>query len=133
MLEHDLVDPFWLKIFPITLGGGKRLFADGTIPAAFKVTESRVTSKASLSSITSLQAQSQPEVYKRSRRGGHLTAGPRCVDRLELLAGINDAAAPVVFKVPDYLVERFGGQIADENKPRRSAINSRMESPDYSR
>jgi hypothetical protein len=34
-----------LKIFPITLGGGKRLFADGTIPAAFKVTESTVTSK----------------------------------------------------------------------------------------
>ena len=30
-------------IYPITLGGGKRLFADGTIPAAFKVTESIVT------------------------------------------------------------------------------------------
>jgi hypothetical protein len=26
-------------IYPITLGAGKRLFADGTIPAAFKVTE----------------------------------------------------------------------------------------------
>jgi dihydrofolate reductase len=44
-LNHDLVDAFWLKIFPITLGGGKQLFADGTIPAAFKVTESAVTSK----------------------------------------------------------------------------------------
>jgi hypothetical protein len=31
---------------PVTLGGGKRLFANGTIPAAFKVTESTVTSKA---------------------------------------------------------------------------------------
>jgi hypothetical protein len=41
-----LVDAFWLKIFPVTLGGGKRLFANGTIPAAFKVTESAVTSKA---------------------------------------------------------------------------------------
>jgi len=29
----------------MTLGSGKRLFADGTIPAAFKVTESTVTSK----------------------------------------------------------------------------------------
>ncbi|MFB5763256.1 hypothetical protein [Paenibacillus medicaginis] len=29
-------------ILPITLGSGKRLFADGTIPAAFKVTESKV-------------------------------------------------------------------------------------------
>ena len=45
LMKHDLVDAFSLKIFPITLGGGKRLFADGTIPAAFKVTESTVTSK----------------------------------------------------------------------------------------
>ena len=30
-------------IFPITLGTGKRLFTGGTIPAAFKVTESRIT------------------------------------------------------------------------------------------
>jgi dihydrofolate reductase len=45
LLKHDLVDALWLKIFPITLGSGKRLFADGTIPAAFEVTESTVTSK----------------------------------------------------------------------------------------
>jgi len=45
LLHHDLVDAFWLKIYPITLGAGKQLFADGTIPAAFKVTESTVTSK----------------------------------------------------------------------------------------
>src|SRR5579864_3267669 len=45
LLRHDLVDAFWLKIFPVTLGSGKRLFADGTIPAAFKVTESAVTPK----------------------------------------------------------------------------------------
>jgi dihydrofolate reductase len=43
LIKHDLVDTFWLMIYPITLGGGKRLFADGTIPAAFKVTESKVT------------------------------------------------------------------------------------------
>jgi dihydrofolate reductase len=43
LFKHDLVDAFWLMIYPITLGGGKRLFADGTIPAAFKVTESLVT------------------------------------------------------------------------------------------
>ncbi len=43
LLKHDLVDAFWLKIHPITLGAGKRLFAGGTIPAAFKVTESNVT------------------------------------------------------------------------------------------
>lgn len=43
LIKHDLVDAFWLMIYPITLGCGKRLFADGTIPAAFKVTESKVT------------------------------------------------------------------------------------------
>jgi len=43
LIKHDLVDAFWLKIFPLTLGGGKRLFADGTIPAAFKVTDSKVS------------------------------------------------------------------------------------------
>ncbi len=45
LIKHDLVDAFWLMIYPITLGGGKRLFADGTLPIAFKVTESQVTSK----------------------------------------------------------------------------------------
>jgi len=35
LLRNDLVDELWLKIFPVTLGNGKRLFADGTIPAAF--------------------------------------------------------------------------------------------------
>jgi dihydrofolate reductase len=44
LMKHDLVDAFWLMIYPITLGVGKRLFADGTIPAAFKVTESHVGS-----------------------------------------------------------------------------------------
>ena len=42
LIKHDLVDTFWLMIYPITLGAGKRLFADGTLPAAFKVTESIV-------------------------------------------------------------------------------------------
>ena len=43
LIKHDLVDALWLKIYPLTLGGGKRLFADGTIPAAFRVTESKVS------------------------------------------------------------------------------------------
>jgi dihydrofolate reductase len=42
LIKADLVDTFWLMIYPVTLGVGKRLFADGTIPAAFKVTESHV-------------------------------------------------------------------------------------------
>jgi dihydrofolate reductase len=43
LLKHDLVDEFWLKIFPIMLGAGKRLFAEGTIPAAFKLSDSKVS------------------------------------------------------------------------------------------
>jgi len=43
LIQHDLVDVFWLMIYPITLGVGKRLFADGTMPMAFQVTESKVT------------------------------------------------------------------------------------------
>jgi dihydrofolate reductase len=43
LIKHDLVDAFWLMIYPITLGAGKRLFAGGTMPVAFKVTESIVT------------------------------------------------------------------------------------------
>jgi dihydrofolate reductase len=45
LLKHDLIDKLWLKIFPITLGTGKRLFGDGTIPAAFKLTDSKISSK----------------------------------------------------------------------------------------
>ena len=41
LLAHDLVDEFWLKIFPVTLGGGKRLFDKGTIPASYTLLESK--------------------------------------------------------------------------------------------
>lgn len=45
LLKHDLVDELWLKTFPITLGPGKRLFAEGTIPAAFELTDSKISPK----------------------------------------------------------------------------------------
>ena len=44
LLKHDLVDELWLKTFPITLGVGKRLFGEVTIPAAFTLTDSLITS-----------------------------------------------------------------------------------------
>lgn len=43
LMENDLVDEFWLKIFPITLGTGKKLFEKGTIPAVFKLFKSKIT------------------------------------------------------------------------------------------
>ena len=43
LLKNDLVDKLWLKIYPLTLGKGKKLFLNGSIPAAFTFTESSVT------------------------------------------------------------------------------------------
>jgi dihydrofolate reductase len=43
LLQNDLVDELWLKTFPLTLGTGKKLFAEGTQPAAFELTHSVVT------------------------------------------------------------------------------------------
>jgi dihydrofolate reductase len=43
LIGNDLVDEFWLKIFPLTLGKGKKLFGNDAIPAAFTLTESAVT------------------------------------------------------------------------------------------
>jgi dihydrofolate reductase len=43
LLEHDLVDEFWLKIFPVTLGTGKRLFDKGTIPASHTLVDSKTS------------------------------------------------------------------------------------------
>ena len=44
LFKYDLVDELCLMTFPITLGAGKRLFGEGIIPAAFKMTDSLVTS-----------------------------------------------------------------------------------------
>jgi len=60
LLQHDLVDEFWLKIFSITLGKGKRLFGEGVIPAAFKLTDSKVSPKGVI--IASYQRAGKSEV-----------------------------------------------------------------------
>ncbi|MBT2619911.1 dihydrofolate reductase family protein [Chryseobacterium sp. ISL-6] len=45
LLKHDLVDEMRLKIYPLILGEGKKLFENNMIPAAFTLTENQVTSK----------------------------------------------------------------------------------------
>lgn len=45
LLQHDLVDELWLKIYPLVLGKGKKLFDDGAAPAAFTMTEHVVSTK----------------------------------------------------------------------------------------
>ena len=42
LLENDLIDELWLKIYPLTLGQGKKLFGEGTIPMAFTLTDTVV-------------------------------------------------------------------------------------------
>lgn len=44
LLKHDLVDAWWLKVFPITLGMGNHLFAEGTLPAALTLREAKTSS-----------------------------------------------------------------------------------------
>ena len=43
LLKHDLVDELWLLIHPLMLGAGNKLFAEGTIPAAYTLVESTAT------------------------------------------------------------------------------------------
>ena len=43
LLGADLIDDLFLMIYPLTLGVGKRLFGNGTIPLNFKITESNIT------------------------------------------------------------------------------------------
>jgi len=44
LMRHNLVDAYHLMVFPVVLGSGKRLFAEGTIPAGLKLTDSKVSS-----------------------------------------------------------------------------------------
>jgi dihydrofolate reductase len=76
LLKYDLVDELWLKIFPVTLGTGKRLFAEGTIPAGFKHLESGNFPKRSYNR--------QLRALRKSQDGGHL--GLKHLARLNLLA-----------------------------------------------
>ncbi len=43
LFKEDLVDELWLKIFPVTLGSGKKLFEEGTIPASWTLVESKTS------------------------------------------------------------------------------------------
>jgi len=45
LLKNDLIDEFRLKIFPIALGSGKHLFAEGTIPAGFRLVDCKTSTK----------------------------------------------------------------------------------------
>jgi dihydrofolate reductase len=44
LLAHNLVDQYRLWVFPLVLGSGKRLFADGTVPSGLRLVDSTVSS-----------------------------------------------------------------------------------------
>jgi dihydrofolate reductase len=44
LMHNNLVDEYRLWVFPLLLGSGKRLFADGTIPSGLRLVESRLSS-----------------------------------------------------------------------------------------
>ncbi len=44
LLKHNLIDRMHLLIFPVTIGKGKKLFAEGTQPERFKMVEAKITS-----------------------------------------------------------------------------------------
>ncbi len=43
LLRHNLVDQYRLMVFPVVVGSGKRLFADGAVPAGLKLVDSTVS------------------------------------------------------------------------------------------
>lgn len=51
LLRSDLVDILRLVVFPVTVGGGKRLFADGALPSSFRLTESFATGTGAIAAV----------------------------------------------------------------------------------
>ncbi len=66
LLKHDLVDEFNLWVFPVTIGSGKRLFGDGTMPGAFRLVDAKPSSTG--------------VVIQRYERAGKLEHGSFAVD-----------------------------------------------------
>lgn len=61
LIRHDLVDAYQLVVFPVLLGGGKRLFGSGTLPASLRLVDSKTTNTG--------------VVVQRYERAGELTYG----------------------------------------------------------
>ena len=81
LLEHDLVDEYRLMIFPVVLGTGKRLFADGAVPCALKLVDAKTSTTGVLIATYerggevaygsfALEEPTDAELQRRPRAGG---------------------------------------------------------------
>jgi dihydrofolate reductase len=59
LMRHGLVDAYNLWIYPVLLGDGKRLFADGTVPTALRRTQSKVFGNGAM--LVSYEVAGEPE------------------------------------------------------------------------
>ena len=57
LLRHELVDELRVLTFPVVLGTGKRLFGEGAVPAAVRLTESRVTSAGTIIAVYAVEGR----------------------------------------------------------------------------
>jgi dihydrofolate reductase len=78
LLANDLVDAMSIFTVPVVLGGGKKLFADGSVPHSFKLTGSRISSNGILighyerggeikTADTALDSPSEREIARQAR------------------------------------------------------------------
>ncbi|HEX6354822.1 dihydrofolate reductase family protein [Actinophytocola sp.] len=51
LIRHDLIDEYRLMVFPVVLGTGKRLFADGAVPATLELVSTETTDKGVIASV----------------------------------------------------------------------------------
>ena len=68
LLANDLADAMSIFTVPVVLGGGKKLFADGSVPHSYRPTGSRVSPAASWSRITSATARSRSAIPRSIHR-----------------------------------------------------------------
>ena len=61
LLDHDLVDELRLMVFPVVLGGGKRLFGDAAGPIAFRPVETKPAGSVAILTLERADASPRPE------------------------------------------------------------------------
>jgi dihydrofolate reductase len=84
LLRHHLIDEFQLRVFPVVLGTGKRLFGGGTVPAAFELVETRTSTTGALlkvyraaGSLTYGSFMLEPPTAEEMARRARMSPAPR--------------------------------------------------------